>query len=88
MKKSNSIGDFMDNFSFKYSATYSPEDNKLRLRAFNEDERMSEELYTDARAIGFVWAPEQKLFVKPRWTPAAEDFCLFQRKQHFMIGPK
>jgi len=71
----------MNDSSFKYSATYSAEDNKLRLRAFNEAERMSEELYSEAKAIGFSWAPLQRLFVKPRWTPAAEDFCLFFRRK-------
>lgn len=54
-------------------ATYSPEDNKLRFYPF---ERLSEEVFTRAKDLGFRWAPRQELFVKPRWTPQAEDFCI------------
>lgn len=55
------------------TATYSPEDNKLRLYTL---ERLDPETYQRARAVGFRWAPRQELFVCPRWTPAAEDFAL------------
>lgn len=54
-------------------ATYSPEDNKLRLYA---DERLSPALYEETRKMGFGWAPKQKLFVAPAWTPAREDFLI------------
>lgn len=54
-----------------YTATYSPEDNKLRLTA---SERLDEEMFTKVKALGFRWAPNQKIFVKPSWSPAAEDF--------------
>lgn len=56
-----------------YSATYSPDDNKLRLSAAG---RLPPELYARVRAQGFRWAPKQDIFVSPRWTPAAEDLLL------------
>lgn len=55
------------------TATYSPEDNKLRLYP---EERLSPEDFARVKAHGFKWAPKQELFVKPRWTPRAEDFLL------------
>jgi hypothetical protein len=58
-----------------YTATYSPEDNKLRLYT-NTDERLPESLYSHVRSHGFIWAPRQKLFVAPAWTPEREDFLL------------
>ena len=54
-------------------ATYSPEDNKLRLYAFS---RLDAETYQRVKAAGFKWAPKQELFVAPRWTPAREDLLL------------
>jgi protein-L-isoaspartate O-methyltransferase len=55
------------------SATYSPEDNKLRLYASS---RLDSETYNRVKAAGFKWAPKQELFVAPMWTPSREDFCL------------
>src|SRR3990167_7115572 len=55
------------------TATYSPEDNKLRLYPFV---RLPKELYERVRAQGFIWAPKQELFVAPKWTPSREDFLL------------
>jgi phospholipid N-methyltransferase len=55
------------------SATYSPEDNKLRLYA---SERLPRELYERVKAAGFRWAPQQKLFFAPMWTPEREDLLL------------
>lgn len=52
------------------TATYSPEDNKLRLYAFA---RLSPEDYARIRAHGFIWAPKQELFVAPMWTPERAD---------------
>lgn len=52
------------------TATYSPEDNKLRLYAST---RLDAETYARVKAAGFVWAPRQELFVAPRWTPAREE---------------
>ena len=54
-------------------ATYSAEDNKLRLYCAY---RLDEDLYKEVHDAGFRWAPKQELFVAPRWTPAREDLCL------------
>lgn len=63
------------------SATYSPEDNKLRLYA---DARLDDETYQHLKKNKFKWAPVQKLFVS-YWTPAREDICL---KFVDSIGPE
>lgn len=55
------------------SCTYSIEDNKLR---FTPNAKLSDEEYTRAKEAGFVWAPGQKIFICPRWTPKAEDLML------------
>ncbi len=55
-----------------FTATYSPEDNKLRLYAVD---RLSEDLYKQSREAGFRWAPKQELFYA-HWSPVAEDFIL------------
>ena len=55
------------------TATYSPEDNKLRLYA---DRRLDEETYTRVKDAGFRWAAKQELFVAPAWTPHREDLLL------------
>lgn len=55
------------------TATYSPEDNKLRLTAFH---RLPRELYDRVRAAGYIWAPKQEIFVAPMWTPDREDLAL------------
>ncbi|MEM1154185.1 MAG: DUF3560 domain-containing protein, partial [Pseudomonadota bacterium] len=54
-------------------ATYSAEDNKLRLYA---SERLDEALYARVKAAGFRWAPKQNLFVAPAWSPEREDLCI------------
>lgn len=53
-----------------YTATYSPDDNKLRLYA---TARLDEATYNRVKAAGFKWAPHQGLFVAPMWTPWRED---------------
>lgn len=55
------------------TATYSPDDNKLRLYPFS---RLSPELYARVKAAGFKWAPRQELFVAPMWTPGREDLLI------------
>lgn len=55
------------------SATYSPEDNKLRLYA---SERLDAETYARVKAAGFIWAPKQGLFVAPKWSTRREDLAL------------
>ncbi|EFA5506061.1 DUF3560 domain-containing protein, partial [Escherichia coli] len=56
-----------------YRATYSPDDNKLRLYAAS---RLDPETYKKVRDAGFRWAPKQALFVAPAWTPGREDVLL------------
>jgi protein-L-isoaspartate O-methyltransferase len=57
----------------EHTATYSPEDNKLRLYpAFKLDQSD----YERVKAAGFKWAPKQGLFVAPMWTPAREDLLI------------
>jgi hypothetical protein len=55
------------------TATYSPEDNKLRLYATS---RLDEKTYARVKAAGFIWAPRQGLFVAPAWTPHREDLLI------------
>ena len=55
------------------SATYSPEDNKIRLYASS---RLDEETFARVKAAGFKWAPKQELFVAPSWSPAREDLAI------------
>jgi hypothetical protein len=57
----------------EHSATYFPEDNKLRLYAAH---RLDAEDYAKVKAAGFKWAPKQELFVAPKWTPEREDLLL------------
>ena len=56
-----------------YTATYSPDDNKLRLYASS---RLPPEIYEKVKAAGFRWAPKQELFVAPMWTPSREDLLI------------
>ncbi|HAZ3284338.1 DUF3560 domain-containing protein [Escherichia coli] len=56
-----------------YRATYSPDDNKLRLYATS---CLDPETYKKVRDAGFRWAPKQALFVAPAWTPGREDVLL------------
>ncbi|MGR3755321.1 DUF3560 domain-containing protein [Edwardsiella anguillarum] len=62
-----------DVYGQTYRATYSPDDNKLRLYAA---QRLDEETYKKVSNVGFRWAPKQKLFVAPAWTPNREDLLL------------
>jgi hypothetical protein len=55
-----------------YTATYSPEDDKLRLSAAV---RLDEETYKRVDAAGFRWAPKQQVFFAV-WSPAREDLLL------------
>lgn len=57
-------------------ATYSAEDNKLRIYPDNRlDDELGDEYATFKRA-GYKWASKQECFVCPRWSPAAEDWAL------------
>ena len=55
------------------SATYSPDDNKLRLYPSS---RLPKDVYDRVKAAGFKWAPKQELFVAPMWTPEREDLLI------------
>lgn len=55
------------------TATYSPDDNKLRLSSV---QRLDAETYARVRAAGFSWAPKQGIFVAPMWTPEREDLLV------------
>lgn len=55
-----------------FNATYSPEDNKLRLYA---DVRLDSEDWAIMKENGFKWAPKQELFVC-YWSVSREDFML------------
>ncbi len=55
-----------------FNATYSPEDNKLRLYT---DVRIDQEDWQLMKANGWKWAPKQELFVC-YWSVNKEDFCL------------
>ncbi|WP_292139710.1 DUF3560 domain-containing protein [Mesorhizobium sp.] len=59
--------------AMKISATYSPEDNKLRLYP---SARLDSETYQRVKEAGFVWAPKQELFVAPKWSPSREDLAI------------
>ncbi len=56
-----------------FTATYSPEDNKLRIYASS---RLDAETYARVKEAGFKWAPKQELFVAPKWTPQREDLAV------------
>ncbi len=61
------------NLQAEYTATYSPEDNKLRLYSLH---RLDTETYSRLKAAGFKWAPKQQLFVAPMWTPGRYDLLV------------
>ncbi len=54
------------------TATYSPEDDKLRLSAST---RLDPDTYARVDAAGFRWAPKQGVFYAV-WTPGREDLAL------------
>lgn len=56
-----------------YRATYSPDDNKLRLYSLH---RLDEDTYQRVKDAGFKYAPRQGLFVAPMWTPGREDLLI------------
>lgn len=56
--------------AYEHRATYSPEDNKLRLYP---SRRLDAEEYKRVKDHGFIWAAKQGLFVAPMWTPARFD---------------
>lgn len=62
-----------DDSSFRnMTATYSPQDDKLRLFP---SQRLNEEEYAKVKALRMQWAPKQKCFYAV-WTPGREDLLL------------
>ena len=53
-------------------ATYSPDDNKLRI---HPSERLDDAEYQAAKDAGFRWAPKQGVFYAT-WSPKAEDYTI------------
>jgi len=62
-----------DLVAYAMSATYSPDDDKLRLYSLT---RLDDDTYARVRAAGFRRAPKQDLFVAPAWTPEREDLLV------------
>lgn len=56
----------------RFSATYSPEDDKLRLYSVS---RLDDVTYRRVKDAGFQWAPKQELFFAV-WSPSREDLTL------------
>ena len=54
------------------TATYSPDDNKLRISSVSRFDSSTVARLSDA---GFRWAPKQLLWVAPMWTPSRADLC-------------
>lgn len=54
------------------TATYSPDDNKIRVYSTT---RFAAEDFARLKAAGFAWAPKQECFVAPMWAPAREDLA-------------
>ncbi len=58
---------------FLGTASYDIEENKIRFDAYD---RLSEQDYARAKAAGFRWAPQQKIFIAAAWRPEAEDLMV------------
>lgn len=56
-----------------FSATYSPDDNKLRLTSVY---RLDAETFERLKKAGFKWAPKQGVFYAQMWTPDREDLLI------------
>lgn len=54
-------------------ATYSPDDNKLRIYPAA---RFDMDTFARLKQAGYKWAPKQELFVAPMWTPEREDIAI------------
>lgn len=55
------------------TATYSPDDNKLRIDFVS---RQDQPTIDRLKAHGYRWAPNQKIWVAPKWTPARFDLAV------------
>lgn len=61
------------NSAYVGEATYSPEDNKIRIFPF---ERLDAETYGRLKEAGYTWGRFQGNFVAPMWTPTRWDLAL------------
>jgi len=59
--------------TYDLTATYSPDDNKLRLSSAT---RLDRDVYDRVKAAGFSWAPKQDQFIASMWTPARAGLCI------------
>ena len=59
--------------TYDLTATYSPDDNKLRLSSAT---RLDRDVYDRLKAAGFAWAPKQDQFIASMWTPVRADLCV------------
>ena len=59
--------------TYDLTATYSPDDNKLRLSSAT---RLDRDVYDRVKAAGFSWAPKLDQFIASMWTPARADLCV------------
>ena len=59
--------------SYGMTATYSPDDNKLRLTSGS---RLDRATYDRVKEAGFRWAPKLEQFIAPMWTPLRADLCV------------
>jgi phospholipid N-methyltransferase len=64
----------MDNQNDQLRATYSPDDNKLRL--YPGEERLPEDQFKALKNAGFRWARLQRCFFAQMWTPEREDLLI------------
>jgi hypothetical protein len=67
------LPDLDDILQHSHTATYCPEDNKLRFYPDWSDGGFDKEVM---KAAGYRWASKQECYVAPRWTPDAEDAAL------------
>lgn len=63
----------MSDQAYVGDATYSCDDNKLRLYPYA---RLDTATYQRVKDAGFIWAAKQNLFVAPMWTPSREDLLI------------
>lgn len=56
-----------------FTATYSPDDNKLRLSCAV---RIDSETFARLKAAGYKWAPKQEQMIAPMWTPSRYDLAV------------
>lgn len=56
-----------------FTATYSPDDNKLRISCAV---RIDAETFARLKNAGYKWAPKQQQMIAPMWTPSRYDLAV------------